>query len=436
MKTDKGKKFAAGVLIFVSITLLLYITQFFYFSKTGIVETEYASSFVQKDVLSAEGFAVRDEARESNGVNSSVLLKKSDMIYIPLVADSSGVAINDAIAVCFNNSDQADTYLQIKSLEDRINDLSELKSYEELSKISVSYLNSKTYKYIHDYVGQVSDGNYAVLDDTLDSFCSALTSKQIATGYSYDFGSLIDEYNSQIKSLEALIGNKEYVSSPYAGYFVSVVDGYEQAKSYSDVKNKKVDANEATSLLNSEAQKNSNAYGKIIAQHTWFLLCDISIEKAGAIKTGKTVYVDFPERDIHKVPMTVYDVSDTVNGTVTVTFRCKYLNEELASLRKEKLSITVAEYSGYKISSEALIKNEEGLDGVYVLAGNVAYFTPVHIMYYGENYVVAEKYVAYTEDEDGNRVEDTEKTKQYRELKAFDSIIVKGTNISDGKVIR
>lgn len=436
MKTDKGKKFAAGVLIFVLITLLLYIAQFFYFGKSGIVETEYATSYIQKDVLTAEGFAVRDEAREENGVNSSVLLKKSDKIYIPLVSDSSGVAINDAIAVCFDNTNQADTYLQIKNLEDRIKDLSELKSYEELSKISVSYLNSKTYKHIHDYVGQVSNGDFSAIENTLDSFCGALTSKQIATGYSYDFGALIDDYNAQIKSLEKLIGNKEYVSSPYAGYFVSVVDGYEQIKSYSDVKNKKVTANEASLLLDAKPQKSSNAYGKIIAQHTWFLLCDISIEKAASIKTGKTVYVDFPERDIHKVPMTVYDVSDTVDGKATVTFKCKYLNEELASLRKEKLTITVAEYSGFKISNESLVKNEEGIDGVYVLAGNVAYFTPVHIMYYGDNYVVAEKYVAYTEDDDGNKVVDTEKNKLYRELKAFDSIIVKGTNISDGKVIR
>ncbi|MBR3816343.1 MAG: hypothetical protein IKJ27_06430 [Clostridia bacterium] len=436
MKKDRGKKIAAGVLIFVFVTLLLYVAQFFYFDKSGIVETEYATSYIQKDVLTADGFAVRDEFREENGVNSSVLLKKSDKIYIPLVEDSSGVAINDAIAVCFDNRNQADTYLQIKSLEDRINDLSELKSYEELSKISMSYLNSKTYKHIHDYVGQVSDGDFNSIENTLDSFCSALTSKQIATGYSYDFGALIDDYNGQIKSLESLISNKEYVSSPYAGYFVSVVDGYEQAKSYADVKNKKVDANETASLLGSKPQNSSNAYGKIIAQHTWFLLCDISIEDTASIKTGKTVYVDFPERDIHKVPMTVYDVSDTVDGKVTVTFRCKYLNEELASLRKEKLTITVAEYEGYKISNEALIKNDEGLDGVYVLAGNVAYFTPIHIMYYGDDYVVAEKYTAYFVDEDGNKTVDTEKTELYRELKAFDSIIVKGTNISDGKVIR
>lgn len=436
MKTDRGKKFAVGVLIFVSVTLLLYITQFFYFGKTGVVETEYATSFVQKEVLSTEGFAVRDESREKNGINSSVLLKKSNKIYIPLVSDSSGVAINDAIAVCFDSKQQADTYLQIKRLEDRIKDLSELKSYEELSKISVSYLNSKTYKHIHDYVGQVSDGDYSLVADTVESFCTALTSKQIATGYSYDFTELINDYNTQIKSLETSIGSKEYVSSPYAGYFVSVVDGYEQMKSYADVKDKNVSANEASQLLNSEPFKNDNAYGKIIAQHTWFLLSDIPIEKSASIKTGKTVYVDFPERDIHKVPMTVYDVSDTVDGKVTVTFRCKYLNEGLASLRKEKLTITVAEYSGFKISNESLVKNEEGLDGVYVLAGNVSYFTPIHILYYGDNYVVAEKYTAYSEDEEGNRIIDAEKTEQYRELKAYDSIIVKGTNISDGKVIR
>ncbi len=435
MKSDKGKKFAAGVLIFVSITLVLYVAQSFYFDKTGVVETEYALNYVQEEILNVQGYAVRDEYREKDGVNTSILNKDTDKVYVPIISDSASVAVNDNIAVCFDSENQADAYIKIKKLEERKEELTSLKSFEELSKISVTYLNSQIYKTVQDYVGYLSEGNFEELDRSVNSFCNNITSKQIATGYSYDFSLLIDDCDSQITSLEALVGSKEYVSSPYAGYFVSVVDGYEQTKLYDDILSKNIAGQEAAALINSEPAAVKNAYGKIIAQHTWFMLFDVPIEQAATIKEGKTVYVDFSERGINDIPMTVYDISDVKDGIITVTLKCKYLNEELAVLRKEQLSITIAEYEGIKISNEALIKNSEGLDGVYVLSGNVATFTPIDILYYGQNYVVAQKYTAYTTDEDGNKIVDAGSTAAYRELKIYDSIIVKGTNLQDGKVI-
>ena len=95
----------------------------------------------------------------------------------------------------------------------------------------------------------------------------------------------------------------------------------------------------------------------------------------------------------------------------------------------------MSEYEGIRISNDALIKNEEGIDGVYVLSGNVARFTPIHIIYYGNDFVLAEKYIAYKTDKKGKKVIDEEKTSSYRSLAVYDSIIVKGTNIVDGKVI-
>ena len=233
------------------------------------------------------------------------------------------------------------------------------------------------------------------MDGNIDNFCSYVTSRQIAVGNSYDFNGLITDCENKIKNLESVVGSKKYITSPYAGYFVSLVDGFEETVSYKDVADKKVSANKGDELLNTSASPAENVYGKIIAQHTWYLIFDISLEEAESIKTGKIVYVDFPERSIDNIPMTVHNVSELKDGKVTVTLKCKYLNEKLAVLRKEKLTITVSEYEGIRISNDALIKNEEGIDGVYVLSGNVARFTPIHIIYYGNDFVLAEKYIAY-----------------------------------------
>ncbi len=432
---DRGKKFSVVVLIFVSVCLVLYVIQAMYFNKTDIVKTEYALADKQEDLIYATGFAVRDEFRHENGENSSILYKNSDKIYVPVINDSASIGINDNIAVCFDGENQADAYLQIKELEAKRDSLLNLKNYENLNKVDVSFLNSRVYKNVQDYVELLAENQYSELDANIDTFCNYVTSRQIAVGDSYDFNGLITDCENKIKSLEAVVGSKQYITSPYAGYFVSVVDGFEEILSYSDVADKKITVNKGSELINTAAKTVNNAYGKIIAQHTWYLVFDISLEEAESIKTGKTVYVDFPERSIDNIPMTVHDVSEMKDGNVTVTLKCKYLNENLAVLRKEKLTITVSEYEGIKISNEALVKNEEGIDGVYVLMGNVARFTPIHIVYYGNDFVLAEKYIAYKTDKKGNKVVDEEKTSSYRSIAVYDSIIVKGTNIVDGKVI-
>ena len=70
-----------------------------------------------------------------------------------------------------------------------------------------------------------------------------------------------------------------------------------------------------------------------------------------------------------------------------------------------------------------------------MVLGNFVKFTPVEILYYGEDYVIADKYVVYKEDDKGNKVIDEEATGKYRSLNLYDKIIVKGMHIEDGMLI-
>ena len=435
MKSNKGQKFYIAVLVLVAVSIALFVVQGMYFDSTGKIETEYAIDSTHKDVLSAEGFAVRDEIRLVDGKNTAVLYKNTDKIYVPVVSDSVNVAIDDAIAVSFNDEMQADAYLEIQQLKKKKDYMQHLKSKENLNRINVIYLNSQIYSDVQKYSEVLSSGNFNELSSVSDGFVESLTSKQIATGQKYDFTAIIDAYDEKITSLEASIKSSEIVRSPFAGYFISEVDGYESVKSYDDVKDKKIDSLETEKLLKSEGSTHENAYGKIIGQHIWYLFIDIPLKDANIVRNGKAVTVDFPERALYDIPMTVYSVSDSKDEKITVVLQCKYLNEQLAVLRKEKINITVEKYHGFRISSEALTKNEEGIEGVYVLAGNVARFTPVNVMYYGENFIMASKYKVYRTDKKGNKVVDEEATAKYPEIKAYDKVIVKGNNLEDGKVI-
>ena len=70
-----------------------------------------------------------------------------------------------------------------------------------------------------------------------------------------------------------------------------------------------------------------------------------------------------------------------------------------------------------------------------MLSGNLVEFSPIDIRYYGDDYVIADKYYAYRKNEKGEDEIDYDKTDEYRAIKLYDNIIVKGKNLHDGKII-
>ncbi len=435
MNTSRDKKIAIGMLISFAVIVLLYFAQSVYSHSTGKIEYDYALRYTQEEKLNVTGFAVRDENRVIDGENISILIKDSKKVYVPVLADSANVGKKDIIAVTFDDAQQAENYLKVQELKERLNDLTELRSHGDLSYVNVVYLNSSIYNSVDSYVDCISGRTLSELDKVTGDFITKMSTKQIATGDSFDIDSQIDSLQKEIKALEKTYDTSDSVKSSYAGYFVSNVDGYEGVKSYDDVEKMKVTVNEGSRLISSEKSVNENAFGKIIAQHTWYLIFDTSITDASVIKTGNYVTVDFPDKNIEDISMKVYNVSELNGDTITVTLQCTAMNEELANLRIENVAITVKDYNGFRIDSRAIVENDEGLKGVYVIRGNYVQFTPITVLYYGEDYVIADKYKVYKEDEEGNKVVDEEETSRYRSINLYDQIIVKGMHITDGMVL-
>lgn len=75
MKKSRNFKTVVIMLCIAGVIVLAYAVQGFYFSYTGSVETEYIFETEDKQVVTAEGFVVRDENRTQNKKNISVLEK-------------------------------------------------------------------------------------------------------------------------------------------------------------------------------------------------------------------------------------------------------------------------------------------------------------------------------------------------------------------------
>lgn len=435
MISEKDKKLLTVIAAISGILLVLWVVQNFYTSATGRLITEFALNYTQVESVHVDGFAVRDEGSFKNGKNSSFLYKNSSKFYVPLVADSANVSRNDSIAIAFSDESSAVAYRERLTLKEKIDALKELKSQGGLSYLNVVGLNSLIYSSVVDYADSIAVGKTEILSKASENFTQRLTTKQIATGEKLDFDAAIKEYKAEYDTLKYSLGKYERVVSPGAGYFVSEVDGFENAVSYSDVANKKLSCKSGEKLISAQNEVYENVYGKIIGQFTWYFVFDMVASQLSSMNEGTTVYVNFPSRGIENIRMTVYDISEEKDSMITVTLRCKMINEELVTLRKEKAEIVIGSHNGLKINQKAIVKNDEGIDGVYVLSGNYVEFSPIDIKYYGEDYVIADKYYVIKKDENGKSYIDYEETDKYRSIKLYDNIVVKGKNLYDGKIV-
>lgn len=435
MISEKDKKLLVVISAISGVLLILWLAQNFYTSATGKLVTEFALNYTQVESVYVNGFAVRDEGTFKDGKNSSFLYKNSSKYYVPLVEDSANVSNNDSIAIAFSDEASAVAYRERVALREKITALKELKSQGGLSYLNVVGLNSLIYTSVIDYADSLSNGKSENLHKTADNFTQRLTTKQIATGEKPDFDAAIKEYTDEYEALKHSLGSYQRVYAPRAGYFVSNVDGYENIVSYNDVVSKKLSCKSGEKFYNAGSENYENVYGKIVGQFTWYFVFDMAASQLSSMNEGSSVYVNFPAKGISNIRMTVYDISEAKDSVITVTLRCKMMNEELVTLRKEKAEIVIKSHNGLKINQKAIVKNDEGIDGVYVLSGNYVEFSPVDIKYYGEDYVIADKYYVIRKDEKGKSYIDYEETDKYRSVRLYDNIIVKGKNLYDGKII-
>lgn len=430
MKNSKNFKTVVIMLCVAAAIVLTYAAQGIYFSYTGSVETEYIFQTDDKQMVSAEGFVVRDENRTENKKNLSILEKTEGRTYVPIVSDSASVAKGQTIAISFENEQDAKAYNESLTLQEKIDHLTQLQDQGSVSHINVMTLNSEISSAVNDYMKIIESGDYSDLDSAAQNISYKITTRQLATGTKLNFSPLISDYKKQKKALLKTISGKKNVSTEYAGYFVSTVDGFESAADYNSIAEGKIDSDGVEKLLSKKGEETANAFGKIIGQHTWYFVLDLPLGDATAFKTGCYVDVSFPDKGVNNLSMSVQSVSSRAGDKVSVVLKCTSMNKEISALRKEKAQITVKTYTGLRISNEALTSDENGTEGVYILSGKRVSFKPVNIIHYGENYVIATAVTFYNED--GSV--DYEKTSE-NEIKAFDRVITKGRNLSDGKVI-
>ncbi|MCM1363471.1 MAG: hypothetical protein NC122_02375 [Faecalibacterium sp.] len=424
-KNKSSKKTFIIILVVVSAIVLGYIVQGLYFRCTGAIRTEYIFETDYDEVISIDGFVIRDEMKMKDGTNKAILTKSSNGVYSPVVSDGGSVAKNDKIAYVFDSKEQAENYEKSRELQDRIDQLKLLQNNKNLNYLDVSTLNSEIVSVVANYMNIVDSNNLSQADELIEKMNYKMTSKQIITGSDINFSKEIKSLTAQKEELEEFASSKSSVKAPFPGYFVSKADGYEEAFDYYKLEKSGITEKQIDKLMQTEPKSTENVLGKIVGQHVWYFVCNMSANDCANLKTNGTVNVDFPDKGIQSVKMTVKKI-ELNDDVASVIFKCSLMNGDLLGLRKEKADITINSYNGFKISNDAIV-SENGQVGVYVHSGNLAVFKPIIILYSNDSYTIA---VSPKErDENGEEKEIKNSLKQY------DQVIVKGRNLHDQKFI-
>ena len=197
-----------------------------------------------------------------------------------------------------------------------------------------------------------------------------------------------------------------------SGYFVSKTDGYEEILLSDDLS--KI-TTEFLDGIKAETHKDT-VVGKIVSDYEWYIAAQVSINQSLNYKEGDRLKLLTALKSSPELSVTVekINISDNGDGAVLI-FSCNEMNSELATMRSGPMTVVKTEYSGLRVDRKAL-RVVDGQRGVYVLSGMQINFVPVDIIYSNESYIICKK--------------DNESV-----LKLYDSVVVKGRNLYDGKIV-
>lgn len=432
MNSPVLRRLAAICLAFL---LLFYIGYQVYNANYVSVRTEIATYVSGDDpgtaeVIQATGTAVRKE---------SVIQQQTSGVITYVIDDGGKVSKGGTVAELYATEQDAAAQQQIETLNLQISQLQKLSNPGSTYAADQDTLTKQISQKLIALLQQSALGEYDTLEETREDLLYVLNERQIVTNKVENFDDRISSLTLQRDALCAGRQSLGSVSAPAAGIFISEADGYESVFDYDNILSVTVD--EYRAALQTAVSAPADAVGKICGEFKWYVVCTVSAENALKFLEGNAVTLSFPFATSGSITAVVRAVNqETIESEAAVVLECSTMNEELARLRTETCSISVTQYSGIRVSQKAVhfaevtrtVENEDGeevaetkqVKGVYVMHGSEILFRQIVPLYSTATYVICDP----NPDEDELMTDET--------VQLYDEIVVEGTDLYDGKVVK
>ena len=408
MKNKAVKRVASLVAIVLVIGFFSsYVIYHLVNRSNSEIKTEFALKETVYKTIDAKCFVIRDEEFIRNGaVGTSV----------SFVDDGERVAMGDTVSVVFDSSEDAAAYLKAQELKKSIEHYEELSGQANFQPLNITSLTKKINNELTDYLDSVDTRDFSNAIASAELFRDSVTGKQIATGKALELDDKLAELNAELDSLNSNGLEFTEIKTENAGYFISGSDGYESTLKFDEVDNLTV--KDLKKAIKSKPQDaGSDVIGRTVSSFKWYIACVVDSEKTVDITNDKKIYLNFPESGIEKLSVKIHKIGDRTEKETVVIFSCDEMNESLSDFRIEKIEIITDEYSGYKISNSS-IRTVDGVQGVYIVRGNLMGFRKIKIIYTTDDYSI---------------VNNPDNASGY--IKLYDKVVTEGVDLYDNKLI-
>lgn len=396
---------------FLSLLLIIYVGYQGYCALYNPIRTTRANSGTYEDIIKADCFVLHEETV----INAAANAKSSGVIdYVR--QDGENVAKGGEVAAVYKTEQDAANHRKVKSLNEQIFLYENMGDSSNASTIDIDVLSSEIQRNFLELSKAADSSKVSSIDAIKSDMLSLLNKKQLATGEVSDFDTQISDLKKQLSAISEKTGTQiGKITAPEAGYFVSSVDGYENAYDYSDALS--ITASDIEKLLTSKASENKDAVGKIISSYESYIVCTVSANDAYKLHVGNSVQLRFMLSSQAPLTVTVAAINKNSSG-VAVVFKCSTMTSTLAAIRKQAVEIVVNSFTGIKVlNSNVHVVN--GAKGVFIRSGDIVKFKKINPIYSGTGYTVS-KIDASEQDN----------------LQVYDEVIENGDDLYDGKIIK
>ena len=433
MNSKKIRTLGAVVLAFL---VLLYVGYQAYQATHQSIRTETAMYGEVSDVLQAQGFILRNE---------TVIDESYSGVLSYRVADGSRVSRGGVIAEIFSNESDAASQRELDQLDQEIENLQSLSQTANFYVANPSMLGDQIYSALEGISQLVNENDFSGLNTQKGELQNALIRRQLITGEesAEDYSQRISQLQSQRDTLASQTGSATgSILAPEAGYFISTVDGLENVMDISQVES--ITVAQAEELLEQQPSS-TDAVGKICQDFNWYAVCVFDEDDMVRFEGVEDVYLDIPFASKEQIPAKVLARnSDGESGKTAVVFQCSTMDADIAAVRNEAIQVTVNTYSGVLVNERAIrfadveytttdeagntvTQVQENVKGVYVLYGGQLEFVQVFTDQTVNGYAICR--TDLTEEEQSMLVTDST-------IQLYDQVVVEGTDLYDGKIVR
>ncbi|MBR2152971.1 MAG: hypothetical protein IJ944_06820 [Clostridia bacterium] len=398
-----------GIYIVMALSVVAYMGYMIVVSTTKNIETDYAITYECSETINADAFIFREE---------SIIYRETDGILAYNAENGSKIVAGSVVADVYADEEGAKNHTRVAQINKTLDSLGGFETSNNVAA-NAQALEGKIDETLLEYVDSAESGKYDTFVTSKANLLENLNKKQIATGQSAGVAGYISKLTAERDALVETLNPKGEVRTEKAGFFIKSSDGYEDILSVKKID--EISVSDIKSALTSTPKEvKDTAIGRVCSSDEWYISTVVPYNSSLDIRSGTSVRVNIPMLSSKQLKCTVYKAhTDAAKKETMLILSCSEMDEGLALGRKEKIEICIKTYDGLRVNSSAIRMVDNSVTGVYVLSGVTAKFVPVNVLYRDTGFAVVE----YDPKTPGT-------------LRVFDEVITKGTNLSDGKVVR